>query len=321
MIKLNHIWLFCLFTLLGLGCTEQPSKSIKVSPSREMSKKNKYPISLAQWSVHVPYLKGELDPLEFPAYAAELGFDGVEYVNQLYAPYYEENPTVQVPKLAHMLKEKADAAGVKSVLMMTDHLGDLANPDEKARTQAIEEHKLWIDACKIMSCPAMRVNAFGQGSREEMKEGMIMSLKALAAYGKTQGVKVLIENHGGYSSDPYWLDEVCKTVDSPYGGTLPDFGNWCMRWKDGVQWQRPCEETFPDKYKGIALMMPYAGGVSAKSYAFDDEGNETTIDYAQMLKIVKASGFEGYIGVEYESEAEDPKPGILATKRLIEKHL
>ena len=47
-------------------------------------------------------------------------------------------------------------------------------------------------------------------------------------------------------------------------------------------------------------MMPKAFAVSAKSYDFDENGNETTIDYKKMLEIVKGFGYSGYIGVEYE---------------------
>ena len=66
-------------------------------------------------------------------------------------------------------------------------------------------------------------------------------------------------------------------------------------------------------------MMPLAKAVSAKSYAFDADGNETTIDYEKMLRIVKDAGYDGYIGVEYEGDDEDPTAGIKATKDLLIK--
>lgn len=306
-----------------ISCGKKTETTAPETPQTDVMKK--YPISLAQWSVHIPYERGLADPMDFAQYAAELGFEGIEYVNQLYEDFYLENPEEKVPELAKMLKERADAAGVQPVLIMTDHLGELTDLDETARQKAVEQHKLWVDACHMLGCKAMRVNAFGLADSDETKaalaQSLITSMKELGAYGKSKDVKILIENHGEVSSDPDWVAEVLQATDHPYAGTLPDFGNWCIQWSAGERWKRPCVYEYPDPYEGIAKMMPYAGGVSAKAYAFDENGEETTYDYAKMAKVVRDSGFEGYIGVEYENDDDlDPREGILKTKQLIEKH-
>jgi sugar phosphate isomerase/epimerase len=74
-----------------------------------------------------------------------------------------------------------------------------------------------------------------------------------------------------------------------------------------------------DRYQGFAETLPFAQGVSAKSYTFNDQGEEIVIDYSRMLKLVKDSGFDGYIGIEYEGEPLSEPDGIRATKALLEK--
>ena len=66
--------------------------------------------------------------------------------------------------------------------------------------------------------------------------------------------------------------------------------------------------------------MPFAKGVSAKSYDFDELGNETTINYAKMSEIVKKSGFSGWIGIEWEGENISEEEGIKKTLALVKKH-
>jgi sugar phosphate isomerase/epimerase len=66
-------------------------------------------------------------------------------------------------------------------------------------------------------------------------------------------------------------------------------------------------------------MMAAAKAVSAKSYDFDENGNETTIDYTKMLQIVKDAGYTGFVGVEYEGSRLDETSGIKATRDLLLK--
>jgi sugar phosphate isomerase/epimerase len=133
-------------------------------------------------------------------------------------------------------------------------------------------------------------------------------LRQLAEYGAAHGINVIVENHGGLSSNGAWLAEVMKTVDLPNCGTLPDFGNFQT---SPGQWY--------DRYQGVAELMPFAKGVSAKSHEFDAAGNEVRTDYRKMLKIVLDAGYHGYIGVEWEGDRPGEKEGTLLTKRLLER--
>lgn len=253
-------------------------------------------------------LQGPLKPIDFPSIAKSYGISTIELVNTFYygkakdMAYWED------------FKKRCDEAGVNVGLIMCDALGDLGNADEAERQKAVENHYPWVDVAAYLGAHTIRVNAAGQGTAEEVAANAADGLKKLGEYAATKGINVVVENHGGYSSDGSWLSGVMKTVNMSNVGTLPDFGNFCMeRGPEG------CTKSY-DMYKGIEELMPYAKGVSAKTNDFDADGNETTKDYARIMKIVKDSGFKGAIGIEYEGNVLSEDEGIKATKALLEKH-
>lgn len=200
---------------------------------------------------------------------------------------------------------------------MIDEEGDLGNPDAVARTTAIENHYKWLHAANLLGCHSVRVNAFGEGSREEVQLAMIDSMQRLGEYAAPLNLNILIENHGLFSSDGKWVSEVIKQSGKTNCGTLPDFGNWCLSAKWGTT-QIDCAEVY-DRYQGVADLLPFAKGVSAKSYAFDADGNETRMDYLRLLQLVKNSGFDGYVGIEFEGFDMPEPDGIRATQKLLER--
>ena len=132
-------------------------------------------------------------------------------------------------------------------------------------------------------------------------------------------INVTVENHGRITSNIPALMNVINSVNMDNCGTLPDFGNFCMADEGyGSIFDGTCEEVY-DPYQGVEEMMPKALAVSAKSNDFDNQGNETTIDYQRMLQIVKSFGYNGYIGVEYEGNRLSEVEGIKATRDLLIK--
>jgi L-ribulose-5-phosphate 3-epimerase len=266
----------------------------------DTKKKPLFLISLAQWSLHRAFFKKELDPLDFAAIAKkEYGIDAIEYVNQFYKGKAKDE------KFAAELKKRADDNGVKSVLIMCDGEGNLGDPDDKNRQKAVENHYKWVELAKYLGCHSIRVNAHSKGTPEEQMKLVADGLRKLTEFGAKHEINVIVENHGGLSSNGEWLVGVMKMVDHPRVGTLPDFGNFGSY----------------DRYKGVALMMPYAKGVSAKSHDFDDKGNESHTDYRRMMKIVLDAGYHGRVGIEYEGGKISEPEGIRATKRLLERIL
>ncbi len=305
--KTHAIRLICL--LLFFNLLQCKTKSTVETPPAPTLK-----ISLAQWSIHRALEQGNLQAEDFAAIAKnDFGISAVEYVNSFYKDHASDTAFWQ------MMKAKADSLEVKSLLIMVDNEGDLGNPKEEERITAEANHHKWVDAAKILGCHSIRINAFGDGTKEEVKAAMIESLRALGAYAATKNINVLIENHGLYSADGKWVAEVITTVNLPNVGTLPDFGNWCTAAKWGsTEPSKQCQEAY-DRYQGVSDMLPFAKGVSAKSYQFDADGNEKIIDYPRMLQLVRDAGYNGYIGVEYEGDLLSESEGIKATKNLLEK--
>lgn len=287
----------------------------KPKSTNEENKDQALKISLAQWSIHRALESGELKAEDFASIAKnDFGISAIEYVNQFYKAHAEDEAFWK------RMRAKADSLGVKSLLIMVDDEGDLGNTDAVARKTAVENHFKWVNAAKILGCHSIRINAFGEGSKEEVKAAMVDALKQLCSYAIKDSINVLIENHGLYSSDGKWIADVIQKAGMPNCGTLPDFGNWCTAVKWGsTEPGKDCKEGY-DRYQGVSEMLPFAKGVSAKSYTFDNSGNENTIDYSRMLKIVKEDkNFSGYVGVEYEGSPLSEPDGIRATKSLLEK--
>lgn len=294
------------------SCQEKKSETKDSNTTEEVKKEPFFKLSLAQWSLNENIRFHGMNPFEFAKVADSLGFEGLEYVSQLYKPFYEEHG---VDALVEKLAEESKTYNLENLLIMVDNEGDLADPDEAKRDEAVELHKKWVDAAAALGCHSIRVNTFGTNDPEIWHEAVVDGLIKLSTYAATKNINVLCENHGWLSSDADKLMKALEAVNMDNCGTLPDFGNWCIKRKDGEKWG-DCEEEYPDKYKGIELLMPLAKAVSAKSYAFDDDGNETTLDYVRILKSVKDAGYTGYIGVEFEGGMPEEK-GILDTKNLL----
>jgi len=196
---------------------------------------------------------------------------------------------------------------------MCDREGALGDPDDAARTNAVENHYKWIDAANILGCHSIRVNAQSEGEYDEQMKLAADGLSQLTEYGTKYNINIIVENHGGLSSNGKWLSSVIDMVNHPRCGTLPDFGNFYLgTWEDkGNDWY--------DRYVGVEELMPYAKAVSAKSHNFNEDGDEKDTDYSKMMGIVLDAGYRGYVGIEYEGSALSEMDGIAATKKLLEK--
>jgi len=262
-----------------------------------------YRISLAEWSLHKTLFSGKMNNLDFARTSKEeFGIEGIEYVNQFWKDKARDS------KYLADLKQRSTDAGVTNLLIMIDGEGALGDPDEAGRKKAVENHYQWVEAAKYLGCHSIRVNAQSKGSFDEAQKLAADGLRQLSEYAASHDINVIVENHGGLSSNGAWLAGVMKRVDLPNCGTLPDFGNF--RLGDGEEY---------DRYKGVAELMPFAKAVSAKSHDFDAEGNEMRTDYRRMMKIVVDAGYHGFVGIEYEGSKLPEPEGIRATKMLLER--
>jgi L-ribulose-5-phosphate 3-epimerase len=260
-----------------------------------------FQISLAEWSLHRTLFAKQLDALDFAKAAYDFGIEAIEYVNQFFKDKARDR------KYLSEMKKRAGDVGVKNLLIMIDNEGALGDPVVAERQQAIENHYPWVEAAQSLGCHSIRVNAHSSGSYEEQLELVADGLRKVTEFGSEHQINVIVENHGGYSSNGGWLSALIRKVNHPRCGTLPDFGNFNLG--NGQQY---------DRYKGVEELMPFAKGVSAKSLDFDEQGNEINIDYRRMMKIVITAGYRGYVGIEYSGSGLSEPDGIRATKKLLE---
>jgi len=308
--------------LLPIACSSGGDED---TPATELL----FKISLAQWSLHKSYfggspgdtvgwdafgqilnsddyrslLAGDIDPLDFPVLARQdFGIDGIELVNTFYFDRAQDRAYLGD------LKGRADGEGVSILLIMCDAEGDLGDPDDAGRTQAVENHYKWVEAAAFLGCHSIRVNARSDAALSDDEQQRIAAdgLRRLCEFSDQHGIDVIVENHGGLSSDGSWLSGVMKAADHPRVGTLPDFGNFHMG--DG---------NWYDRYKGVREMMPWARAVSAKSYGFKEDGSEIKTDYLRMLEIVVVAGYRGHVGIEWEGAEPSEVEGIRLTQELL----
>jgi L-ribulose-5-phosphate 3-epimerase len=261
-----------------------------------------FKLSIAEWSYHRALRANKMTNLDFPAKCKEMGVSGVEYVNQFFKDKAKDMEYLKD------LKGRCEDNQVKSILIMIDGEGNLGEKDEAKRQAAVDRHKPWVEAAKFLGCHSIRVNARSSGSFDEQQKLAADGLRRLSEFAKPLGMNVIVENHGGLSSNGEWLAGTIKSVGLDNCGTLPDFGNF-----------RVGKGEMYDRYKGTKELMPYAKGVSAKSHDFDENGNETHTDFEKMLRIVLDAGYRGHVGVEYEGGKLSEEEGVKATLKLLRR--
>ncbi|MEN3940841.1 sugar phosphate isomerase/epimerase family protein [Prosthecobacter sp. SYSU 5D2] len=281
-----------------------------------------FKISLAEWSLNKGMFKREgaepLEHLDFCKIARSLGIDGVEYVNQMFAD--------KAGDLAYLedMKKRQDDEGVKGLLIMVDREGNLGDPDEAKQAKTVENHLKWLDAAALLGCHSIRVNAASDPklAYDEQMKHAAAGLHALCLEADKRGLYVVVENHGGLSSNGLWLTGVMKLADHARVGILPDFGNFYTDRNKGELY---------NPYKGLREFMPWVKkGMSAKAYDWDTgagkhytedrrEGREMTLDYQRLIEIVVKAGYKGYIGIEYEGVKHTEIEGIKRTKQALEE--
>ncbi len=286
------------------------------------SKKEKptklWDLSLAEWSLNkrirnLGDIDGPLDHLDFAYIASSMGFTGIEYVSQLFMDKGNDNAYIA------QMKQRADDHGVKSLLIMIDREGQLGAPTEAGRIETVENHMKWLDAAAALGCHSVRVNASSEGSYEEQQKLAADGLHRLCEKADPLGLNVLVENHGGLSSNGQWLSKVMEMANHKRVGTLPDFGNFQVNRETGEMY---------DTYKGMKELMPWAKAVSAKSYNWDEHedplttvgwGGNNVVDFKRVMKIVVNAGYNGFVGVEYEGDKHSEMEGIRLTKEALDK--
>jgi sugar phosphate isomerase/epimerase len=298
--------------LAAAGFGARPSGAAPGAAAPDVAVRPKaFKISLTQGSLHRELLASRFDPLDFAKVANGFGIDAIEYVSQFFPGKGAANKA-----FLSELKRRAAGEGVASLLIRVDGEADLGVATPKARKRAVDRYKPWVDAASFLGCHAIRVNASpagGRGSEDDRTNWVSEGLRRLAEFSDGRGVDVLVENQGGLSSKGNWLSEVLSAVQHPRCGSAPDFGGFDLP-ADGAGAATPY-----DRYKGVRELMPFARAVSARAWDFDARGDETKINYGQMLEIVTSAGYHGYVGIAYSGERLSERAGIERAKLLLER--
>ncbi|WP_116107837.1 serine hydrolase [Lewinella sp. IMCC34191] len=294
--------------LLFLGCTatEQPLQEAEAGTAVGPR------YSLGQWSFHRALFDGEMDNFEFIATAGEMDFAGVELVNQFFADRANDRDFLD------SLRTAADEAGIALTMLLIDGAGNLASSDPAERDSAVARHLEWVAAAEHLGIRDLRVNAHGDGSYEEVLEAATDGVGRLAEAARASGVRILVENHGGWSSNGAWLTEMLRRLSPSGVGAVADFDNWCYQRDNGQLWGGNCTQRY-NRYEGTQELMPYAGGVSVKAFNFTADGQEPDMDFATLFDIIRGSGYDGYLGIEYEGDSLPAREGIEKTRALAEQ--
>ncbi len=250
-----------------------------------------YKISLAQWSINGPLRKGTMQHLDFATIAKSTGIDAIEYVNQFFMDKATDKAYLRE------MNTRAQNEGVTQVLIMCDNEGRLGDPDTAQRSTAVENHYKWVEAARALGCHAIRVNAYSEGTPDEQARYVADGMNRLCRFADGHDIDVIIENHGGLSSNAAWLMRTIRMADHKRAGTLPDFGNFRISRADRNNPNAPIESY--DSYQGVREMMPLARGVSVKPTVWDAHGKSSPIDLDKMMRIVVDAGYRGYCGIEH----------------------
>jgi sugar phosphate isomerase/epimerase len=310
-LKKTILLLFTINILCSTSCkngNNQPAVD-----TNQVNQENRFKISLAQWSYHTQLNDGGMSNFEFIEKASELGFQGVEFVNQFFSNKIDDHSYLD------SLKSKSHELGLENVLLMVDGAGNLGSSDKDSRDSAIIKHKRWIDASVSLGCPSMRINAYGDSNRDSCLNYASESISTIADYANEKGIRILIENHGSHSNDADWLKSLLIRLADKNVKCNLDFDNWCIEREGGNLWGTKCVNRY-NAYEGMETLIPFAHGISVKAFQFDDNGEETKIDYKRMSEIIKKSDFDGYLGIEYEGDFENSDKGVLLTKALVNKY-
>lgn len=255
-----------------------------------------FAVSLSQRSLRGEFAASRLDPLDFPKVARSLGIAAVEYEGQFY------RKKVANRKYLAELSRRAAGEGVTSVLLLVDEDGALGSREEKARRRVVDRHEKWLEAAALLGCKAVRVVARTEGTEDDAVAWLSDGLRRLCVLAQPLGIDVLVENQDGFSANGSWLVELLNAVSHPRCGSRASFGSATLG---------------NERLRQLRELMPSARSVCAKSYDFDDRGEELSINYAQMLKIVMDAGYRGHVAIEYEGTRLSEQAGLARAKQLL----
>jgi len=234
------------------------------------------PLGVSSWSFHKDIGAGRLTLLDFPYKAKAMGFEAIEVL----VSHLNGN--------AEVLRERCEDAGLVWSCVSAEN--NFAILDEDIRGEQVGDVKRAVDVANQVGAGVVRA-FFGHFSGEPpvgLKYLTLEALKETAEYAEQRGVVVAMENHGNYINTADEIIEMLETVGNDHLRACPDTGNFRG-----------------DVYSEIEKVAPFAAHVHLKTFDFDEDGDETTLDYQKIFRIFKNCGFDGTYSLEFEGEGDE----------------
>jgi sugar phosphate isomerase/epimerase len=269
------------------------------SARAQAAKSQRLPLAVSTYSYW--HLRGEKFPIEkVIEEAAAIGFDGVEILHR--------QMTDERPAYLTKLKRMAFERGL-SLPMLSIHQ-DFVFPDQEERNKHIEHTVYCVEMAARMGIPAIRLNSGRwktvpsfddlmkvKGDEPPIKgyvekdaiDWCVDSIGKCLPVCEREGVTLCLENHWGLTTKVENVLAIHKAVNSPWLGVNVDTGNYPG-----------------DPYAGLAQLAPVATIVQAKTYYGGGVWYSLDLDYPRIAKILRGSGFKGWVSLEMEGKEDAP---------------
>ncbi|MHA1679604.1 MAG: sugar phosphate isomerase/epimerase family protein [Promethearchaeota archaeon] len=244
----------------------------------------------------------------------DIGMAGIaDFLEEIGLKFVEINNVFTTPeKLVQDARIFRDR-GIEPILLTVDGNNFFMPFDEDGdedRKYQFNFMKKWLDAAKNAGISTVRSNmgrAFPgiHANDDEALADLIDTFKPVQEYAESLGITYVFENHGGLSSNVEFQLKFKKEFPSDNVGFLLDTGNY---------------DPKSDVYENIAKLGNSIMVVHAKTYDFDENGEETQLNFEKIILGLKETGFDGYYSIEFEGKM-DNRTGVKKTLKLLKKYL
>jgi sugar phosphate isomerase/epimerase len=264
--------------------------SVGVVNQEDKSKHSKLKTSLNAYSFNEPLMAKTMNLDDLLDFCAAQNFDGVDLTGYYFPGY----PKVPSDEYIYHIKRKAHLLGVS--ISGTGVRNDFTNPDANKRKEDVQLIKNWIECASKLGAPVIRIFAGvlipKEFSWDQIAAWMVKDIQECVEYGQKHGVIVAIQNHNDFIKTADEAIKIIKMVNNEWFGLILDTGSY----------------RIGDPYEQIARTIPYAVNWQVKENIFLD-GKEVKTDLPRLFKLIKESGYRGYIPVETLGKG-DPKEKV-----------
>jgi len=253
-----------------------------------------------------------------------VGFEGiVNFLTENRIKYAElntffiKNPPEHAPLLTRAITwhfgglpmnqiiETLNSNSIKPIVLTIDAT-NMFQKDQRGRDRQIQYVRAWIDRARDVGIRTLRVDVgflLNSPPVEILLSRLLATFKSILTYCEDADVIVLFENHFGPTASPSFFQSIAKEIDSPNFGILLDCGNF-----------KPRSEI----YDHIFTLKDLIKHVHIKTFNFNDQGQESGLDYERILGDLLKTGYNGFYTIEFEGKVKRRGDDFVGTKKSID---